>query len=489
MRHLGRRLAEVRSGEREPDPHMRRRAEREVLRHCLHAVDVNPFAVDLCRVSLWIEGQVTGEPLSFLDHRIRRGDSLIGVLDLAVLVDGIPDEAYTPLAGDEKAVAKDLEDRNAEEKKGLESFEIVRHSAGTLFDLAPRERLRELADRLVEIAAMPEHDVAAVRRKKAAFEDFRRSGAFERLKLACDLWCAAFFAPKTKETARKVPTTRHVWEALEDSARVPGDVRGLAEELAEEVGFFHWPLEFPDVFAEGGFDVVLGNPPWERIKLQEQEFFAARNPEIAAAPNAAARRRLIERLPETDPALFQEYRKALHRARSASRFLRTSGFYPLTGRGDINTYSVFAERMRALLRPGGRAGCVVPTGIATNDTNKVFFADVMSRGELVSLFDFENRAKLFPAVGNSERFCLLTLHRAREGKSRRQPAEFAFLCHRIGDLADPERRFTLLPEDFGLLNPNTRTAPIFRSRRDAELTKAIYRRVPFLVREGGDGLP
>jgi hypothetical protein len=275
-----------------------------------------------------------------------------------------------------------------------------------------------------------------------------------------------------------------------------------ADVLAAAHRFFHWPLEFPEVFvansesrmANGGqdpfatrhsqlagFDVVLGNPPWERIKLQEQEFFAARDPEVANAPTAAQRRRLIERLEKSDPVLWRAYQEALHAAESASRFLRGSGQYPLTGRGDINTYSVFAERMRRLLRACGRAGIIVPTGIATDDTNKFFFGDLVERGELASLFDFENRKKLFPAVDSRMKFSLLTL---RKTPDRSAPAEFAFFCHEASDLADPERRFTLTSQDFRLLNPNTRTAPIFRSRRDAELTKHIYRRVPVLVGEG-----
>jgi hypothetical protein len=160
--------------------------------------------------------------------------------------------------------------------------------------------------------------------------------------------------------------------------------------------------------------------------------------------------------------------------------LRNSSRFPLTGRGDINTYAVFAELCRALLRPAGRAGIIVPTGIATDHTTSEFFADLAARRSLVSLYDFENRKGLFPSVDSRYKFCLLTLAGAGRGP---RSAEYAFFCHEAADLSDPERRFTLSAADFRLLNPNTRTAPIFRSRREAELTKHIYRRVPVLIEE------
>ncbi len=116
-----------------------------------------------------------------------------------------------------------------------------------------------------------------------------------------------------------------------------------AEALSNRQKFFHWPLEFPEVFTEGGFDVVLSNPPWERVKLQEQEFFAARDARIATAPNKAARAKLIRDLPNSNPSLYDEFAAALRASSAASTFMRQGGRYPLTGRGDINTYAIFAE--------------------------------------------------------------------------------------------------------------------------------------------------
>ena len=237
---------------------------------------------------------------------------------------------------------------------------------------------------------------------------------------------------------------------------------------------------------------MLGNPPWERIKLQEEEFFAGRDAAIARAPNAAARKRLIASLPQTNPALWQDYQRALHNAESASRFLRGGGQYPLTGRGDINTYSVFAERARHLLGPQGRAGIIVPTGIATDATNQFFFADLVEKGQLLSLFDFENREKLFPAVDSRMKFCLLTLCGSPSSLSPfpsslsplpSSPLTFSFFATRPEHLRDPRRVFRLTAADIARINPNTRTLPVFRTRQDADLTRAIYQRVPVLVNE------
>ncbi|WP_376793272.1 Eco57I restriction-modification methylase domain-containing protein [Thermoflexus sp.] len=474
-RRLGKELARVRTGEEEPSPEALREATREVIAHCVYGVDKNPLAVELCKVALWIESQVPGKPLTFLDHRIRVGDSLVGVLDLAALKEGIPDAAYEPAQGDDREVARALKRRNAEERAGQMSF-----FGAHLGD--PRDALRQSAQEALEVEAIPDDTLEEIARKARRHQALQRS--LDPLRQAADLWTAAFF--QEKKRGKPAITTDAVRRSLAGQP-VHGQVAGLAEALAQEHRFFHWPLEFPEVFAQGGFDVVLGNPPWERIKLQEQEFFAARDPEIANTPNAAERKRRIAQLPKKNPELWREYQKALHTAESTSRFLRGSGFYPLTGRGDINTYSVFAERMRALLKPGGRMGIIVPTGIATDDTNKHFFAEVVGREELLTLYGFDNRKKLFPAIGTMITFCLLTLRKA-DDRSRPAPrpgftVEFAFFLHEARDLSDPERRFTLTPEDFRLLNPNTQTTPIFRTRKDAELTKHIYRRVPVLINE------
>ena len=465
-RRLGKELARIRSEADEPPSDQVREATRDVVAHCIYGVDKNPLAVELCRVALWLEAHCEGKPLTFLDHRIRCGDSLVGVYDLSVLRQGIPDEAFTPRTGDDRAVASEWKKRNRKERSGQRYLP---------FD--PVSALPQLAAATDELSAMRDDTPDQVRRKRERYERQRGEASFLRQLEACNLWTAAFFQPLRK--GQPAITTDTVLTHLE-GREVTGDLLGLAEELAQQHRFFHWPLEFPEVFAQGGFDVLLSNPPWDQIQFDDREFFRHVRPDIAEAPNLARRARMVSALADEDPELYARYSVARQTVDALQGFVHNSGRYPLTSFGRLNLAPLFAECARWLTRPSGRAGLIVPTGIATDAFNQYFFADLTDKRQLVSLYDFENRKGIFPGVHRSYKFCLLTLAGAGRGP---RSAEFAFFCHEAADLSDPERRFTLSAADFRLLNPNTRTAPIFRSRRDAELTKHIYRRVPVLVNE------
>lgn len=471
---IAKRLASVRTGDEEPSPEATRHALRDVVSRCLYGVDVNPMAVELCKVSLWMEALDPGRPLSFLDAHIKCGNSLLGTT-AALMAEGIPDDAFKALEGDDKEVAKALRKQNKLEREGQLSLED--ETIDLVSGLQPQvERLEQADD------ATPE----ALHAKERLFRDLLHSDAYERAKLAADAWCAAFVQRKEKDAPRI--TTAVVRRIASGNGAVPLDVAGEVRRLATEYASFHWEVEFPSIFgrAERGFDVVLGNPPWERVKLQEKEFFAA-YPAIAGARNAAARKKLIAALADDDPPLHASWLAALHKAEGESHLVRATGRYPLCGRGDVNTYSIFAELMRSLIGRTGRVGGIVPTGIATDATTQFFFRDIVESGSLASLLSFENEAFIFPAIHHATKFCLLTL----AGSDATVPAaELVFFARGVSEVYDNERRFTLAPDDFALLNPNTRTCPTFRSRRDSELTKAIYRRVPVLVREGDpDGNP
>ncbi|MBX5492706.1 MAG: N-6 DNA methylase, partial [Chloroflexi bacterium] len=475
-RRLAAELARVRAGDREPSPPERRQALRDVVRQCLYGVDRNPLAVDLCRLSLWLESHDPGRALTFLDHHIKCGDSLVGVWDLGVLTKGVPDGAYKPVEGDDPQAAARYRKRNQQER------------AGQLDLFAPAVALpADLARDFAELGAASDDTPADVARKVALYLALRQRGStWWDWKVACDLWTAAFYVPLRASGASgdAVPTTGTVRAYLARPAAGHSELVGVATELALRHRFFHWPLEFPDVWAAGGFDVVLGNPPWERIKLQEQEFFEAHAPAIAQAPNKAARAKLIAALPQTDPALAAEFAAAKRAAEATSKFVRASERFPLTAVGDVNYYALFAELSWRLLNPRGRAGIIVPTGIATDDSTKRYFQAVVERGALAALFDFENRGVFFPGVHASYKFCLLVLAAARQPRT-----DFAFFLTDVAQLHDPRRRFALGPHDLALLNPNTRTCPVFRTAADAELTRAIYRRVPALVDERAGANP
>ncbi len=255
--------------------------------------------------------------------------------------------------------------------------------------------------------------------------------------------------------------------------------------MADEVGFFHWELEFPQVFDEDGsdgFDVVLGNPPWERIKLQEQEHFVD-VPEIAGAANKAAREKAIAAWRNGDAAQrarIAQFDAAKYRAEAESRFVRASERFPLTAVGDVNTYALFAEQVRTLLSPTGRAGIIVPTGIATDDSTKAFFGDLVRQESLARIVGFENEALIFPSVHHAFKFCTITM----AGAGRQvHAARYVFLCRHFEHVEQKDRNFVLTRDEIAQINPNTGTAPVFRTRTDAELTKKIHQATSVLINE------
>ncbi|RAO19434.1 Eco57I restriction-modification methylase domain-containing protein [Micromonospora noduli] len=486
-RRIAKRVAAVRERNPEPTVDAVRHALHEVVARCIYGVDLNPMAVELAKVSLWMEALEPGKPLSFLDAHIKHGNALIGATP-ALLKGGIPDEAFKPIEGDDKKFAKGLEKQNAAQ----------RANQGSLFDLdgAAKVANTAFAQDLRRITTAPSDRLGDVRRQASAYRSWKTSDEYARALHAADAWCAAFMWKKATDAPPAV--THGVFRALNDATAAAASQVTHDEivRLREQYRFFHWHLEFPEVFDvpesgtdidpatgwAGGFGCVLGNPPWERIKLQEQEFFAQRDEAIATARNAAARKKLIAALqgnPDGRP-LYEEFEAAKRKAEGESHFLRNGGRYPLTGRGDINTYAVFAETDRLLMGALGRVGVIVPTGIATDDTTKRFFQDVTSKDSLVSIYDFRN-AGFFGDVAGAQgnRFCLLTL----QAIPNRAPVDMVYRISDLAELADPGRHVALLNTEIGLLNPNTGTVPIFRSSRDAKIALDIYRRIPVLVKE------
>ncbi len=228
---------------------------------------------------------------------------------------------------------------------------------------------------------------------------------------------------------------------------------------------------------DGGFDVVLGNPPWETYRAAGKGVVRpATSRHCQRCQRGRACRTAIERLAEEDPALFAAFLDDHRRADGEIHLIRRHRSIPAyCGREDVNSYTLFAELNRQLIGPTGRVGCIIPSGIASDDTTKAFFQDLIQSSALVSLHSFENEEFLFPAVHHSTKFCLMTLTGSRRPSSE---ADFAFFCRRTEQLREPDRHFTLTADEIRLMNPNTGTCPIFRSKRDAEINKAIYRRVP-----------
>ncbi|MGE3726431.1 MAG: N-6 DNA methylase [Candidatus Sericytochromatia bacterium] len=476
---LAKHLASARTGDAEPTPTDTRHALRDVIGRCIYGVDINPMSVELCKVSLWMDALEPGKPLSFLDHHIQCGNALIGATP-ELIEKGIPDEAFTAIEGDDKAVCSAAKKEN----KAFHNRQMSWLDGQVEF----WSELGTLGPKMLELDLMADDSISGVQAREAYYRELQAASAFQLAKMTADAWCAAFVWKKVEDSP---PITGQVfWQIKRNPHTLTSEPwrKTEIERLAEEYQFFHWHLEFPEVFYRGkeeaeraGFDVVLGNPPWERVKMQEQEFFASRSPEIAQAANAAARKHLIAALPDKDPALFSAYLTAKRQAEGDSHFIRQSGKYPLCGRGDVNTYTIFTELNRTLINGVGRVGCIVPSGIATDDTTKFFFQDLIETNSLVSFYSFFEIRRIFIDTDSRGSFCLMTM--AGLNRDEEITTDFMFFADSIEELNDKNRHFSLSANDIALINPNTKTCPVFRSSRDAEITKAIYRRVPVLIRE------
>ncbi|NVM22774.1 MAG: N-6 DNA methylase [Desulfobacterales bacterium] len=464
-RRIARELATVRSNGLEPSPEEYRRALRDVIRTCVYAVDKNPLAVDLCKVALWIEGHSAGLPLSFLDHHIKCGDSLVGMADLKALDQGIPDEAYQPVIGDDKQAATYYKKRNQEERK--------RERQLYMGESRPIAQITDsLADDFEVLGTLEERTPDEVNAKEGLYNSLRRQDSdWWKLKVACDLWTAAFFMPLKQEDALHMegaPTTGTIRRHLETNSAHPVLI-GQAVATSEEHRFFHWELEFPDVFERGGFDVVLGNPPWDRLQFEEQDFFVHKNPSIFEEHNQARRRRMIFALESEDQDLFHAWSEARRYVESEGKFMRNSARFALSAVDRFNLYSVFTELALSLYRDGGRAGLVVKAGFITDEICAKLFSSIFMSHKLVSVAEFENRYKIFPDVHPQERFAVVTLG------NKVISADFSFDNLDMRQLRQSDRHIEMSFDDIVLLSPNTRNCPKFPSVREFEISKKCYK--------------
>ena len=436
----------------------RRIIRRMILKACVYGVDKNPMAVELAKVSLWLHTFTVGAPLGFLDHHLRCGDSLFG---------------SWVNAGIERAKGR----------------------GGALFLHEPIERAKEAAAPMRDIERLTDVEIAEAYESAERFAEVEEGtkplAAFLSFIHALD-WLNI----KGREDEDALRDFFHgafgdpVGIVLSEDPKSRRGVRRLrallekARTLVGEERFFHWQAAFPGVWSDwesaerkGGFDAVIGNPPWERIKMQRVEWFAARRPEIARAAHAADRKRMTADLEKAKDPLAREFAGASARAANAARMARTCGDYPLLSGGDVNLYSLFVERAMSLVKPEGMAGLLTPSGIASDMTAAEFFKGVATEGRLRTFYDFENKKVFFPAVHASFKFCVFVAGPSPVEK----PADYAVYLHDLAELEDRQRCFLLPAEDFARVNPNTGTAPIFRTRRDMKLTRAIYERLPVLA--------
>jgi len=427
-RRIARRVAQAREGNQSPDA--LRRAMREVVGSCIYGVDVSGEAVGRAKDRLQIAADVPGMTLPFLDGHVRQGNALIGASP-ELIESGVPDAAFRPADGDDRGYARSLRRANAKPDPGQPT--LFSEQGGYAHSN------EALAKSLAKIGWLPGGASADNRRQAAEYRKWRDSAAFRAKRLVADAWCAAFAWAKTPDAPPAI-VNRVLLDLREREAEGI-----LPETLAEiyrlrvEHRFFHWHLEFPDVFRvcegetrwRGGFSCVLSAPPREKIDRREGSTIFGFATGSGAYPECAA-------------GLAEPGVSAL--------------------RADL----LFAERVTAILAPEGRACCAVAPGTAAAPGARYLLGGLMRRGALASLYDF---------AGSDTRLCLLTVG---GGAAPAGPARFAFWVDGPAGLGDDGRSFTLTPGEAALINPNTGALPAFRSARDAALTAAIYRRVPAL---------
>ncbi|MEV5410026.1 DNA methyltransferase [Thermopolyspora sp. NPDC052614] len=499
-RRIAKRHAAMVTGEDEPVPSAVREAMYKVVATCIYGVDINPLAAELAKVSLWIESLEPGKPLAFLDAHIKVGNSLLGTTPRLITA-GIPDDAFKPIEGDDRKVVSALKRQNAREvQRALrETDSAQRGTQEALFDETDLPGNQKLAEETRALATMSVSRVADVREQERRFYELDKSDDLKRARLVADSWCAAFVWRKHDEAPDAITTA--TIRSLEAGVSLAQDRADELRRLRQQYGFFHWYLEFPAVFRtggsvpginpetgwSGGFNCVLGNPPWDSIVFNDKEFFGSRAPDIAKA-TSVRRKHLIAGLTKNNPTLASEYQAAVRATKATHHLVGTSNLFPLNSRGmrevrGVNTYktdTLFIEKNRTLLSSTGRLGLIIPTNFATDAASQFLFKDLLAKHSLVSLYDFENSRALFPRVHRSYKFSLLTAIRSNH---REANIDFAFFLQDPSHLTDREIRFTLTASEINTLNPNTGTCPVFRTRRDAEITLGIYQRVPIFIRK------
>ena len=449
---------------------------RLVLKRCIYGVDKNPLTVELAKVSLWLHSFTVGAPLSFLDHHLRCGDSLLGLEVLEAHQDferlgGL--SASSAIAGAEAAAAgtqriEQLADADVAE---------VRQSAGLFEEVEQATaKLRGVLDFL---CGLRWQTAGLKQRARTSVDELLAETLGRQPDLAFDLLA------RGSEAATDGPT------AQDDTWREFSDRWTEARRIAQRECFLHWEVVFPSVWRrwqnfrpEGGFDAVIGNPPWDRIEQQEVEWFDLRDPEVALASTGAKRKALIKERQDAGDELALEYAEVRDRATAMRIYARASSHYPLLSGGRTNLYSLFVERALSVVKPSGVVGLLTPSGIYADKTAARFFKSVSTTGRVAGIYDFENRRPgtdrppFFPDIDSRFKFCALIVG----GPQRTFPeTRCAFFLPDADTINDSDRAFTLTPDDFARVNPNTGTAPVFRTRRDADLTRRIYQCHPVLV--------
>jgi hypothetical protein len=419
-RRLAKRLAALRTGDEEPSPGATRTALRDVIGRCLYGVDVNPMAVELCKVSLWMEALEPGRPLSFLDHRIKVGNSLLGATP-ALLAKGIPDDAFTALEGDDKIFVSALKKAN---KRAREDSNLLLFS-GDIFWQA----LAKVKDCIVHLEAIGDQTLEETCAKQAEYEALIGGIDYQNQKFVADAWSAAFTCQKNRD-AGPILTQEEFNLLCNDPSNCSASLGGKIKSEASKFGFFHWHIEFPGAFESaedpenlscgwrGGFDLMLGNPPWDTLSPDAKEFFSLHNPEVRSSDKNGQLEIVTQLLDNPDVALqWSVYRQKLF---ASVHFFKNSGRYRLfaqgnLGKGDFNIFRMFVETALMVTSPGGYSAQIVPEAFYNGANCAAIRAALYSGTSLECVFGFHNgHRSWFKGVHGSQKFCLYVARLAGE---------------------------------------------------------------------------
>lgn len=492
-RRIAKELADIRAGNDVVTPEIYRSAMHDVVKNCIYGVDLNPMAIELTKIALWLEGFAEGTPLSFLDHHIKVGNALLGVLDLDSIKLGIPDDAYVVT---DKDIEAEFNLTQSDVCKRLKAVNKKARDNSVNKGLLETVPLFEGSARKVELSFSKTDNEQL---KEKLYLQYQATLQKDPKKIACDLYIAAFLSPKTQSNEYNVPTSNNLFKFLYSPDSLQANDFALAQkatEVCEQNHVFHWSFEFPEVYNgdDVGFDCVLGNPPWEKPKVEDEKWFAAKENSIVNAKTAAIRKKMLKALSQGEfgstylditndeiriaweKDLYKQYAQDKHAAGAFSSFghLRgESARFPLTGVGDTNLYAYFSELAKDIRKETGTAGLVLPLGILTDNATQAFSRKILN-GQVISGYSFINTEHIFKDVFDKCTFVLLTLQKS-------DLTDFVFYATNIKDLDVAERHVHFEADDFKLINPNTETCLPVRSETDLQLCRKIYKQAPILL--------
>ncbi len=480
-RRIAARLARARSDGGEPTLLDAQAAMHDVVGRCIYGVDLNPMAAELAKVSLWLEALQPGRPLSFLDAHIKVGNALLGATP-ALLAAGIPDDAFTALAGDEKKTVASLRTRNRAERRGQGDLFA---SAGISVDNSDFARATREIDQAGGLSLTDVH--IAQRRQR----ELDTSPQMECARLVADAWCAAFVAEKRSDQ----PTITHAaLQRWQDEGAGSPDL-GLAEvrRLSARYRFFHWYLEFPTIFRidergasragwEGGFSCIIGNPPWDTLSPDTREFFGGLVPDIRGLSKAEKDKHIDELLEQE----VYRLRWAAHQRDlfATAHFLKRSGRYRMyalgnLGKGDFNAYRSFAELALTITAPGGFAGQIIQSGLYAGANASAIRKALIDECTWHVVYGFDNKGGSWFEGMTLENFAAYSARVGRPSPAGHEIRAAFGLSNPRTILADIAARSLSIPiEDIRAQNPETLAVPDIRDPRSARLAKDLYAQWP-----------